>query len=108
MAMRLKAEDVGGRSVLLNLTVTENDNEQQWVLGLEHRALHYVQGRHDPAAAASLRLSRPTLLSVTEGGRPLAEAIAEGDVVADGDVVAADAIFGHLDVFLSMFPLVEP
>jgi alkyl sulfatase BDS1-like metallo-beta-lactamase superfamily hydrolase len=107
-AMRLKAEEVGGVSVLLNLTITDGGQDQAWVLGLEHSALHYVQGRHDPAAAASLRLSRAALLSVTEGRRPLAEAIEAGDVVAVGDVAAADAIFGHLDVFLSMFPLVEP
>ncbi len=108
MAMRLKAEEVGGLSVLLNITILEHGQEQPWVLGLQHRALHYVQGRHDDAAAASLRLDRPTLLAVTEGGQPLAEAIAAGNIVAEGDISAADAIFGHLDVFFSMFALVEP
>ena len=108
MAMRLKAEEVGGVDVLLNITVLEHGHEQSWVLGLQHRALHYVQGRHDAAAAASLRLDRPTLLAITEGGQPLAEAIEAGTVVADGDVAAAATIFGHLDVFMSMFTLVEP
>ena len=100
LAVRLKAEEVGGSSVLLNFTFT--DVGEQWVLGLSNRALHAVPGRHDGAAAATFTLTRAQLLAVIDG---------EGswdDVECSGDAAAADAIFGHLDTFMSMFPLVEP
>ena len=100
LAVRLKAEEVGGSSVLLNFTFT--DVGEQWVLGLSNRALHAVPGRHDDGAAATFTLTRAQLLAVIDG---------EGswdDVECRGDATAAAAIFGHLDTFMSMFPLVEP
>jgi alkyl sulfatase BDS1-like metallo-beta-lactamase superfamily hydrolase len=106
MAVRLKAEEVGGLSVLVNFTVTDLD--EQWVLGLEHRALHYVGGRHADDAAVTFTLTKATLLEVAEGVRSFEEVIAAGDATASGDVAAADAVFHHLDVFMSMFNLVEP
>jgi alkyl sulfatase BDS1-like metallo-beta-lactamase superfamily hydrolase len=106
MAVRLKAEEVGGVSVTLNLSVTDVD--ERWVLGLAHRALHSVQGRHDDAAAVTLTLSKQVLLEAAEGTRSLADAVAAGDAVADGDLAAAGLIFDHLDVFLTNFALVEP
>jgi alkyl sulfatase BDS1-like metallo-beta-lactamase superfamily hydrolase len=106
MAVRLKAEEVGGMSVTLNLAVTDVD--EQWVLGLAHRALHMVPGRHDPAAAVTLTLSKQVLLEAAEGTRSLADAVAAGDASAVGDLAAVGMIFDHLDVFLTNFALVEP
>ena len=100
LAVRLKAEEVGGLSVLLNFTFTDVDED--WVLGLSNRALHTVAGRHDDAAALTMRLTRSQLLAVIDGEGSFA------DVEHWGDLAAADAIFGHIDVFMSMFPLVEP
>jgi alkyl sulfatase BDS1-like metallo-beta-lactamase superfamily hydrolase len=108
MAVRLKAEEVAGVSVLLNLTVETGHGDEQWVLGLSNRALHSVQGRHDDAAVATFRLGRDTLLAICEGARPVAEAVEAGDIAVEGDAVAASVIFDHLDVFMSMFALVEP
>jgi alkyl sulfatase BDS1-like metallo-beta-lactamase superfamily hydrolase len=100
LAVRLRAEDVGGMHLTLNFTFTDVD--EMWVLGLSNRALHAVRGRHDEHAAATMRLTRAQLLAVIDG---------EGSwdsVESTGDVAAADAIFGNLDTFISMFPLVEP
>jgi alkyl sulfatase BDS1-like metallo-beta-lactamase superfamily hydrolase len=106
LAVRLKAEEVGGISVLLNFTFT--DVNEQWVLGLSNRALHAVPGRHDQSAAATFTLSRDTLLGIVDGGDSFAAAVEQGRAVASGDIEAAAHIFGHLDVFMSMFALVEP
>jgi alkyl sulfatase BDS1-like metallo-beta-lactamase superfamily hydrolase len=106
MAVRLKAEEVGGLSVTLNLDLT--DVGERWVLGLAHRALHMIPGRHDPAAAVTLTLSKRVLLEAAEGTRSLADAVAAGDAQADGDLAAAGLVFDHLDVFLTNFALVEP
>ncbi|MEY4172915.1 MAG: hypothetical protein RI900_80 [Actinomycetota bacterium] len=100
LAVRLKAEEVGGLSVLLNFTFT--DVGEDWVLGLSNRALHAVRGRHDAGAAVTMRLTRAQLLAVIDGSGSFA------DAECDGDVAAADSIFGHIDIFMSMFPLVEP
>ena len=35
-------------------------------------------------------------------------ALAAGRIECDGDAAALDAVFGHLDTFQSMFPIVEP
>ncbi len=110
LAVKLNADAVGGLSVRINFTFT--DLGEQWVLGLANRALHAVPGRHDPAAEVTITTTKPVLYKVIEGGVPFADAIAaaiaDGTVVAQGDVAAAERIFGHLDTFLSNFPLVEP
>jgi alkyl sulfatase BDS1-like metallo-beta-lactamase superfamily hydrolase len=106
LAVRLKAEEVAGATVLMNFTVT--DLGEQWVLGLSNRALHYVAGRHDAGAAVTFALSKATLLEVAEAVRTFDDAIASGDATAEGDVAAAGLIFDHLDVFMSNFALVEP
>jgi alkyl sulfatase BDS1-like metallo-beta-lactamase superfamily hydrolase len=106
MAVRLKAEDVGGLTTAVNLTLT--DLGEQWVLQLSNRTLHAVPGRHDANAAVTIRLAKPVLYAVSEGDRSLADAVAAGEAEAHGDLAAADHIFGNLDVFWSNFPLVEP
>jgi len=106
LAVKLKAEEVGGLSMAINFAITDLD--EQWILILSNRTLHAIAGRHDDAAAVTFQLSRPTLLRVVGGSLTFADAIANGEATADGDVGAADAIFGHLDVFMSNFALVEP
>ena len=106
LAVKLKAEEVGGMSVSLNFDIV--DPAERWVLRLSNRALHAVEGRHDADAAVTFRLTRASLLRIVEGATSFADAIAAGDAEADGDVAAADAVFGHLDVFLTNFALVEP
>ena len=118
MAVRLKAEEVGGQRVLVNLTIHDNDihdndihdNEtgERWVLGLSNRALHHVRGRHDPAAAVTLTMAKATLLAAAEATTTLANAVRAGDAVALGDLAAAALIFDHLDVFFTNFGLAEP
>ena len=110
LAVKLNADEVGGLAVRINFTFT--DLGEQWVLGLSNRALHAIPGRHDPAAAVTFTTTKPVLYKVIDGQVPFAEAvaaaIADGSVQAQGDVAAAEMIFGHLDTFLSNFPLVEP
>jgi alkyl sulfatase BDS1-like metallo-beta-lactamase superfamily hydrolase len=106
LAVKLKSEEVGGLSASVNFTLTDLD--ERWVLRLSNRTLHAVPGRHDPDATVTFRLARPVLLQVVEGAISFADAIAAGVAEADGDVDAAAAIFGHLDVFMTNFALVEP
>ncbi|CAB4806577.1 unannotated protein [freshwater metagenome] len=110
LAVRLNADAVGGVQMAVNITFT--DLGEDWVLGLEHRALHAVRGRHDPTAALTLAMPKIVLYRIIEGTVPfveaMSEAAADGRVHAEGDIRAAAAIFANLDTFLSNFPLVEP
>lgn len=110
LAVRLNGDAVGGMAVKVNITYTDLD--EQWVLGMEHRALHSVRGRHDASAVCTLIGPRVTVHRVLESNEPfpaaVAAAVAAGTLQADGDLEAANQIFANLDTFFSNFPLVEP
>jgi alkyl sulfatase BDS1-like metallo-beta-lactamase superfamily hydrolase len=106
LAVKLKAEEVSGLQVAINFTVTDLD--ERWVLRLSNRTLHSVGGRHDSEAAVAFTLAKEVLLDVVRGTTTFAGAVAAGVARAEGDVAAADTVFGHLDVFMNNFPLVEP
>ena len=104
LAVRLRAEDVGGLTATVNLTFT--DLGEDWSLSLTNRTLS-ARPRPDADAGATLRTSRAALYGLL-GDQTLADLITSGDIELDGDPVAAEAVLGHLDRFLSNFPIVEP
>ncbi len=106
IAIRLRAEAVGGVDVAINFTFT--DLEERWLLGLSNRTLRSVRGRHDAGAATSVTLTRARFLSIVTGETTFANAANAGDVKIVGDAAALDAIFGNLDTFQSGFAIVEP
>jgi alkyl sulfatase BDS1-like metallo-beta-lactamase superfamily hydrolase len=106
LAVSLRSEDVGGLRATINLAIT--DTGEEWVLGLSNRTIHGVSGRQDPAADATLRLDRATLLAVVDRVVTVADGIAAGTIEVTGDPTASDRIFGNLDTFMSNFPIVEP
>jgi len=104
LAVRLRAEDVGGLAATVNVTFT--DLGEDWSVSLTNRTLS-ARPRHDDAAGATLRTTRAGLYALL-GDQTLAEVVAAGDIDLDGDPASAEAVFGHLDSFLSNFPIVEP
>jgi alkyl sulfatase BDS1-like metallo-beta-lactamase superfamily hydrolase len=106
LAIRLKAEEVSGRRVVVNWRFTDIGDE--WVLGLENCALHAVRGRIDPAADVTVTLSRMTLIAIVGGDTTFVDAVSAGDVMIDGNGAALLEIFGHLDTFVGGFAIVEP
>ncbi len=106
MSVRLRAEDVGGVDVAVNLVVEDAD-DRDWKLILSNRAL---QGSPGAAAngAATLTLPREALVELAAGEIDADQLSADERVGLDGDAAAVHAVFGHLDTFLSMFPIVEP
>jgi alkyl sulfatase BDS1-like metallo-beta-lactamase superfamily hydrolase len=106
IAIRLRAEAVGGISVAINFTFSDSD--ERWLLGLSNRTLYSVKGRHEPRAAATVTLTRARLLAIIGGEVTIADAIRAGDVKIAGDGAALGAIFGNLDTFQSGFAIVEP
>jgi len=104
-AVRLKAEEVGGIDVTVNLHFADLDED--WRVMLSNRVMHTVAG-HAEHADASVSLDRSVIIEISSAELTVSEAIAAGRAVADGDVAAFTVLFDHLDVFLSMFPIVEP
>jgi alkyl sulfatase BDS1-like metallo-beta-lactamase superfamily hydrolase len=111
IAIRLDDDAVAGRTARVNWTFTDPsfpDGEQRWLLALENRALHYVQGRHDPDASVTVTLAKSVMSDVMGGMTTFAEALAEGVISLDGDPAGLLTIFGNLETFESGFGIVEP
>ena len=106
IAIRLKSEAVGGLRVVLNWHFTDID--ERWILGLEHRALHAIAGRHDALAQATVTLTKPEFLSIVGGSATFIDGVSDGRITVDGDATALISIFGNLDTFASGFNIIEP
>jgi len=106
MGIRLKSEEVGGVSVAVNFTLP--DLGERWVLRLANRTFHAVGGRHDPDAGATVELDKLALVEVLEGAATVDGLLGEGRATLDGDRSSVDAVFCHLDEFLTSFPVVTP
>ncbi len=106
LAIRLKSEELEGISVRTNWRFT--DIGEDWIIGIDHGALHTYQGKHDPNAALSVTTTRAALLAVVQGDTTMMEAISTAQVAVEGDGTALMPLFGHLDVFETGFAIVEP
>ncbi len=106
LAVRLRSEDVGGQAVDIGFDLTDID--EQWTLGLANRTLHYRPGLPTGADAVVARLSRANLIAVATKDTTFAEMITAGTASVMGDRAALDAVFDHLDTFMTGFPIVEP
>ena len=104
-AVRLKAEEVGGVEVTVNLRLA--DLGQDWRVVLSNRALHTTAGAA-PVADATVTLDRSVLVEFGSSELTVDEAIAAGRARVEGDEAAFRVLFEHLDTFLSMFPIIEP
>ncbi len=104
-AVRLKAEEVAGIDVTVNLRFT--DVEQDWRVVISNRAMHTTAGTA-AHADATVTLDRSVLIEISSAELTVGEAIDTGRAVVDGNDTAFRAIFDHLDVFMSMFPIIEP
>ena len=108
-AVRLKAEEVGGVDVTVNLrfTGTVPDDGTDWKVTVSNRAMSTSRG-HAADADATADIDRSVVVEIGAAELTIEDAIASGRVTVDGDEAAVTAIFVHLDAFLSMFPVVEP
>lgn len=104
-AVRLKAEEVGGIDITVNLRFSDVD--QDWRVVISNRAMHTTLGSA-PDPDATVTLDRSVVIEISSVELTAGAAIEAGRAVVDGDEQAFLAIFDHLDVFMSMFPIIEP
>ena len=108
IAVRLRAEDVGGLETTMHLRFGGDPPfAGDWTVVLSNRALSCAEGLWGDAEA-TVRLGRDVLLELSSNTTDVASVLAGGRIECDGDVAALEAVFGHLDTFQSMFPIVEP
>jgi alkyl sulfatase BDS1-like metallo-beta-lactamase superfamily hydrolase len=105
MAVRLRAEELPGVHAAAHLVVT--DSVEEWVVEVSNRAMSARRGGAT-GVDVTARLDRSVLVAWSAAELTVAEALDSGRVDVDGDADALHAIFGHLDVFESMFAIVEP
>jgi alkyl sulfatase BDS1-like metallo-beta-lactamase superfamily hydrolase len=104
LAVRLRAEDVGGLTASINLHVTDAD--EHWVLTISNRAMHGCRGVRP--GIPTLSLARITFFRLGDGAIALDEVVGSGAALIEGDADLVRVMFGHLDTFMNMFPIVEP
>jgi alkyl sulfatase BDS1-like metallo-beta-lactamase superfamily hydrolase len=108
IAVRLRAEEIGGLAATLHLRFGgAAPFAGDWTVVLSNRALSCSPGLVGTADAVA-RLGRDVLLALSTNTTEINSALAAGQIECDGDAAALVAVFGHLDTFRSMFPIVEP
>ena len=105
IAVRINGPRADGTTISVNWDFTDID--EQWVLGLEHGALHSNRGSADEADAG-LTLTRTTFAEILSGMTDMAEALSSGAVTIEGDANALISLFGFLDDPDHQFDIVTP
>jgi len=105
LAVRLDGPAADGMTLEINWDFT--DLGEQWVLGLDHGALHHHRGAADEAAAA-LRLSKRVFVEVLAGLTDIGDALGSGALAIEGDAAALVALFGLLEQPNDHFNIVTP
>ena len=108
MAVRIRAEDLSGRTVTAHVRFGgEHPWAGDWTLVLSNRALSAVGGLHD-VPDVTVTTDRSVLVDLSSNTVTIDQAIESGRAIVDGDRSALGEMFDHLDLFRSMFPIVEP
>lgn len=107
MATRLDGAAAAARDPFtLNFDFT--DVGETHVLTLENGVLHHARRAADPAAAASVHLTRDFFLRLVTGQVGLKEVLLSGELDLEGSPTALVAFFGLLDGADGNFPIVTP
>jgi alkyl sulfatase BDS1-like metallo-beta-lactamase superfamily hydrolase len=106
IGVRLNADKAEGKTMLMNWNFA--DSKQQFALTLENSALTWVTGKRAANADASVTLARDALESIMLQQTTLAGAMQAGKISVEGDASRLQELFGMLDTFTRMFPVIEP
>jgi linear primary-alkylsulfatase len=106
LGVRLNGDTAEGRRLVINWRFTDIDCG--YVLNLEHSALTYLADRQREPADATVTLERAVLDRLVLRELTLADAVERGLVAIQGDASKVVELFGLLDDFTLMFPIVEP
>jgi alkyl sulfatase BDS1-like metallo-beta-lactamase superfamily hydrolase len=106
LAARLNGPKAEGKDTKVNLVFTDAD--ESWVLAVENSVLHARRGDRDPAAVATVRLTRDLLVRLVSGQAGLREVVFSDDLQVDGSRLELVAFLSLLDRPDGTFPIVIP
>jgi alkyl sulfatase BDS1-like metallo-beta-lactamase superfamily hydrolase len=106
LGVRLNGPDAAGKKITVNIAFTDTDD--QVVLFLANAALNHSLGRQDPAADATLTMTRASLNDIILGASTFDQSISSGAIGLNGDASAVHELLGLLDTFEFWFNIVTP
>src|SRR5262245_9065358 len=106
LAVRLNGDKADGRRLILNWRFSDLD--RTYVLNLEHSALTYIADRRRDDADATVTLPRAALDRLVLRELTVSDAAQQGVGTIEADAAKLVELFGLLDDFSLMFPIVEP
>ena len=110
LGLRLISENVGGLSLAINWQFADmaGTRDELWEIGISNRTLYATQGRHNPVALATVKITRDLFLEVIAQTTSFAEELKNGAATIEGDAGALLTVFGNIDSFSTGFAIVEP
>ncbi len=106
IAVRLDPERIGPRDFRLNLTLT--DTGEKVLLTVSNATLTQLVGKHAADAAATVGLTRQTLVALIVRQTSVAKAVADGAIAVQGESGLLEKLFEALDDFELMFNILTP
>jgi alkyl sulfatase BDS1-like metallo-beta-lactamase superfamily hydrolase len=106
MAARLNGPSADGKQLVLNFVFTDLD--ESYVLTLENAVLHHRRRDPDPAANATVRLTREFLLRLASGQAGLREMVFSDELAVEGSRLDLLSFFSLLERPDGAFPIVTP
>ena len=106
LGVRLNAERAEGQRLVVNWTLA--DLGRRFTVNLDHGALTWLADRHRDGADATVTLDWLVLTRVVLRELSFSDVLARGLATVDGDAGRVTELFGLLDDFTLMFPVVEP
>jgi len=106
MAARLDADKAEGEQYVLNVHMTDSD--EQFVLSLSNSVLHHRLSAPDPAADASLTLTRELFLNMMIGEAGIKDTLFSDNLKVEGSILS---LLGFLSMFegaVANFNVVTP
>ncbi|MDQ2679036.1 MAG: MBL fold metallo-hydrolase [Actinomycetota bacterium] len=105
LAVRLNGPAADGEHLVINLVLTEPDEER--VLEVRRSVLQSATGSRRADAAVTLQMTTAAFKVLVTSG-DIDEQLAAGDVTVEGDVEVWRRFRGLLDDFSFWFPIIEP
>jgi alkyl sulfatase BDS1-like metallo-beta-lactamase superfamily hydrolase len=106
LAARLDGPNAQDKDTRVNMVFT--DLQESWRLWLENAVLHAERGAPDPAAVATVRLTRPMLVRLVTGQAGLRELVFSDDLAVEGSRLQLLSFLGLLERPGKPFPIVTP
>ncbi len=106
MSVRLNGPVAEGKTLRINWKLP--DTGEIYALAVEDAVLLYKKGKPWPDADATLSIPRVNLTAVVSGETDIGKEVAAGRAAVDGDAEAVKTLFGLMDSFPLLFPIVTP